>query len=72
MATKKYGANVGFSLEQVVSGAGAATTNNVELTVDLATSIVNDNGTTRAIQREEVLVIMELFIEYIVKSNWLP
>lgn len=73
MATRIYGANPGYHLEDVTEGVGSATASkNVELTVDLATSVVNDNGTTRSINKGEVLVILELFKEYIVHSNWTP
>lgn len=73
MATELYGANPGFHLEDVVSGVGSATSaNNVELTVDLSTTIVKDGGSTRTISRTEVLLILELFKEYIVKNNWPP
>ena len=73
MATRLYGANPGFALENVTEGVGSATTShNVELTVDLASTIVTDNGSTRSISKTEVLIILELFKEYIVKSNWTP
>lgn len=73
MATRLYGANPGFALESVTEGVGSATSShNVELTVDLASTIVTDNGTTRTISKSEVLLILELFQEYIAKSNWPP
>jgi hypothetical protein len=73
MATRLYGANPGYNLEQVTEGVGSATSShNVELTVDLATTVVNDNGTTRAIQKQEVLLILDLFAQYITRGNWLP
>jgi len=73
MATRRYGLKVGESLEQVTEGVGAATSSdNVELTVDLATSIVTDGGTTRGILKSEVLIILEIFKEYIFQNNWPP
>lgn len=74
MATILFGANVGFDLDQVVeTQPGPATTaNNVELNVDLAATIVHDNGTTRSIYREEVLLILNLFTQKIIRDNWLP
>lgn len=73
MATRLYGANPGFSLEDVSETVGSPTTsNNVELTVDLSTSIVTDGGTTRALTREEVLQAILLFQEHLIKSNWPP
>lgn len=73
MATRLYGANPGYNLEQVTEVAGSATSaHNVELTVDLATTIVTDGATTRAIQKQEVLIILDLFAQYITRGNWLP
>lgn len=73
MATRLYSANPGDHLEDVVEAAGSAiTTKNVELTVNLATTVVNDNGSTRAIQKEEVLICLNLFEQYIARGNWLP
>lgn len=71
MSTILFGGNPGYSLENVTEGTGSATSaHNVELTVDMATTIVNDNGTTRQIQRNEVILILHLFIQYIEKMNW--
>lgn len=74
MATILYGANVGFDLDQVVETqpGPAVTANNVELNVDLAASIVHDSGATRSIYREEVLLILNLFTQKIIRDNWLP
>jgi len=73
MATRRYGANAGANLEGVTEAVGAAVVaKNVELTVDLANTVVNDSGTTRTISKNEVLIILELFEEYIVRSNWPP
>lgn len=73
MSTQRFGANPGYSLEQVVQAVGAATAaNNVELTVDMATTIVNDNGSTRQITRLEVLIVLRLMEEYIGRMNWPP
>lgn len=72
MATRLYGANVGYSLETVTEGVGSATTSHaVELTVDLA-NLVNDAGATRKIQREELLIILNLFSQYIERESWPP
>lgn len=73
MATRLYGAEPGYSLEQVTEGVGSAVSaHNVELTVNLATTVVQDNGATRAVSKLEVIIILELFKEYIVRSNWAP
>lgn len=71
MSTQRIGANPGYNLEQITNVVGAATvTNNVELTIDMATTIVNDNGTTRQISRNEVLLILEMMEQYITRMNW--
>jgi hypothetical protein len=74
MATILYGANVGYQLDQVTeTQPGPATTaHNVELNVDLAGTIVNDSGATRTIYREEVLIILNLFTQKIIRDNWPP
>lgn len=73
MATRIYGANPGFVLENVTEGVGSATASkNVELTVDLASTIVNDAGVTRTISKNEVLIILELFQQYIIRGIWPP
>lgn len=73
MATRLYGANPGYELESVTEAAGSATSaHNVELTVDLSSSIVTDNGATRTMSKNEVLIILNLFEQYITRSNWPP
>ena len=74
MATRLYGANPGYKAEDVVEGVGSATSaNNVELTVDLANTIVLDEGSsTRTISKTEVLIILNLFAQWITKGNWPP
>lgn len=73
MATRRYGLSVGEVLENVTEAAGAAVaSDNVELTVDLANTIVTDNGSTRTISKNEVLLILEMFEQYITRSIWPP
>jgi hypothetical protein len=73
MATRLYGANADFNLEQVTEGVGSPTTaHTVELTVDLSTSAVNDSGATRGIYKNEVLLILNLFMQQITRDNWPP
>lgn len=73
MATRRYGANVDDNLEAVTEAVGSATASkNIELTVDLSTSIVLDNGATRGVYKNEVLLILNLFEQYITRSNWPP
>lgn len=73
MATRRYGLSQGQILENVTEAVGAAVAaNNVELTVDLASTIVTDSGATRTISKNEVLIILDLFEQYITRSNWPP
>lgn len=73
MATRRYGASVGDQLESVTEGAGSAVASkNVELTVDCAATVVNDAGVQRKINKIEVLLILNLFEQYITRSNWPP
>ena len=73
MATRRYGLSQGQILENVTEAVGAAVAaNNVELTVDLANTIVTDSGATRTISKNEVLIILEIFEQYITRSNWPP
>jgi hypothetical protein len=73
MATRLYGANVDANLEQVTEAVGNPTTaHNVELTVDLSAAIVTDSGATRTVSKNEVLLILELFEQYITRSIWPP
>lgn len=73
MATRLYGANVGFHLEDVTEGVGSATTSHsIELTVDLATNLVTEGSSTRQILKNEVLIALNLFEQYIIKGKWPP
>ena len=73
MATRLYGANVGYELEAVTEGVGSpVSAHNVELTVDLANTVVSDSGATRTISKNEVLIILNLFEQYITRSIWPP
>lgn len=73
MSTQIIGGNPNYTLEQITNYTGSATTShNVELTVDMATTIVKDSGATRQIQREELLLLLNLFEQYITRMNWPP
>ena len=73
MATRRYSLDPGQTLEQLTEAVGAATvTNHVELTVDLATNVITEGASTRQILKSEVIVILKMFMEQIVRSNWPP
>jgi len=73
MATRLYSLNPGDVLENMTEAVGPATTTKaIELNVDLSNLIVTDGATTRTVTKTEVLIALELFQEYIVRSNWPP
>jgi hypothetical protein len=73
MATRRYKLSAGETEFSVTEEVGAATNSDtVELTVDLATTAVNDGGSTRAISKQEVLDALEKFENHILKGNWPP
>ncbi len=73
MATRRFGTSVGEDEFAITEAAGAAiSSDTVEVTVELATTAVNDNGTTRGILKAEVLRALDRIKNHIVKSNWPP
>lgn len=73
MATRRFGLSVGESLENVTEAVGSATAaDNVELTVDIASTVVKEGGSTRTIYREEVLIILNILSQYITRVQWPP
>lgn len=73
MATRRYKISPGENEFDIVEEAGAATNSDtVELTVDLASTIVNTATGTRTISKEEVLLAIEKFEAWIIKGNWPP
>jgi hypothetical protein len=73
MATRRYKLSPGTGEFSIVEEVGAATNSNlVELTVDLATTGVNANGSTRTITKAEVLEAIDKLENHIIKGNWPP
>lgn len=74
MATRRYKISPGETEFSVTEEVGAATNSDtVELTVDLASSIVTDpSGSTRTISKNEVLLALKQFENWIVTHNWPP
>lgn len=73
MATRLYALGPNEQLENVVEGVGSAASSKiVNLTIDLSTSAVNEGTTTRGILKNEVLICLEIYQQYIVRSNWPP
>ena len=70
MATRRFKISVGESEFQVVEEAGAAVNSDtVELTVELASTAVNEGGSTRAVKKSEVLQALEILENHIIKST---
>ena len=62
MATRLYHIDKGANYATVTQEAGSATTNGVELTVDLA-KIAN---------KKELIIALEELLVYITRANWKP
>lgn len=63
MATRRYGISRGETDQQITEAAGAAvSSDNIELTVDLAVSL----------SKEDVLLALSKFESWIIKGNWPP
>ncbi len=77
MATRLYGITIGEDEFAITEGAGSAVAaDDIELTVDMATTIVATTGaagaTTRTVSKQEVLDALDKFKNHILKSNWPP
>ncbi len=73
MATRRYKLSPGAGEFSIVEEAGAATNSDaVEVTVDLATTRVHTEASTRQINKQEVIEILEKVINHLVKHNWPP
>lgn len=73
MATRRYGLSVGeteFSVTEAVGSAVAS--DQIELTIELATTAVNDGGATRSLKKQEVLAAIEMLKAHIIKGNFPP
>lgn len=67
MATVRLSISPTQREDQVTQAVGAATvTTNVELTIDLGTTM---DGGTRVISKEEVLLCLERMVDYITKGG---
>jgi hypothetical protein len=73
MATVRFKVSPGTKEESIVQEVGAANNSHiVELTVDVATTGVNEGASTRAIKKAEVLECLKKLENWIIKGNWLP
>lgn len=62
MATRLYGISRGEGQEQIAESIGVATTDTVELTIDLAAGLT----------REEVVVLLDRITRYILEHDFPP
>ena len=62
MATRLYGISRGESQDQITETVGAATTDNVELTIDLAAGLT----------REDVVLLLDRLSRYILEHDFPP
>lgn len=81
MATRLYafrpGGQITETTTDIIEGVGgaASTIFKINLTVDLATTIISDTsagGTTRGVKKQEVLDALEAYRIHITKGNWPP
>ena len=73
MATRIFGVSPGEGEFSVTEGVGSAlAADKVEITVELASTAVNDGGTTRAMKKSEVLECIDKLKNHIIKANWPP
>lgn len=73
MATRRYKIEPGEGEFSITEEAGAAVNSDtVELTVDIATTRVNEGGSTRVISKSEVLEALDKIKNHIIKGNWPP
>ena len=70
MATRRYSINPGDSVDTITIATGSAVaTKTIELTVELATTAVNDAGSTRALKKGEIYEALEKLQEAIIRDT---
>lgn len=73
MSTFLMAATAGQSLETISTGVGGAlqtSSNAIELQINQATTVVNDAGVTRQLSKNEVLLLLNIFEQYIIRMTW--
>lgn len=70
MATKVFLFSPGGNLETVIEGVGAANQSSftVALTIDMSTSLITQDGTTRKILKSEVVQAIRTLEQFIEKD----
>ncbi len=73
MATRRFKISPGEGEFSVTEEAGAAVNSDiVEVTIEFATTAVNENGTTRGIKKSEAIECLEKIINHIQKAATFP
>lgn len=73
MATRLFTIGPDAKLVNVVEGVGAAASSQIiNLTVDLASNTVNEGSSTRGVKKSEVLLALDTLKQYIIRGNWPP
>lgn len=69
MASVSYSITAGGNLETVTAGTSAPGAGSIELRIDQGTTVVTDNGSTRALKRGEIAVLLDLLQQYLLKDT---
>lgn len=72
MSTFLLAGKAGQSLETISAGTGGSLqgTGDVELQINQATTAVTEGSGTRQLQREEVLILLNIYAQYIQRMTW--
>ncbi len=73
MATRPFGINPNDPSNSVVENVGSACTSAfINVTVDIASTVVTEGSSTRVISKSEFLRALERLKEYIIRQNTWP
>jgi hypothetical protein len=72
LATRLYAWAPGQTRVLEGVGAAASSTLKMNITIDLATNLVNEGATTRGFKREEVIMFLEDLKQHLLRTNWPP
>lgn len=74
MATRTFAVNPTQRVSNVVEFVGAACTSRfINVTVDIATTVMGEGGSTRVLTKEEFINSLETIKEYVLRDNsWPP
>lgn len=73
MATRIYALNPGGYISDVIEAVGpTATSAPIAIVIDLATTVITDGSTTRAVNKQDVLEAIEMIRQRISTDGWPP